>query len=125
LGLELLSRKLSFRLISTVFYIGASILGLWSLVDSLIYKRLIFVPWEFIKVNSIEKISEFYGTHSFHWYFSQGIPVVLMFLIPLIIYGILNSRGEKKRYKALLPHFCLKLCLDTTIESITIKLNGY
>lgn len=47
------------------------------LLDSHFYGQFTFVPWEFLKFNVIHGISTLYGSHPFHWYLTQGFPVVL------------------------------------------------
>jgi len=46
-------------------------------LDSLYYGQFTFVPWEFVKWNVFEGVASFYGSHPFHWYFTQGFPVIL------------------------------------------------
>ena len=46
-------------------------------LDSFCYGRFTFVPWEFLKLNVVRGVADFYGSHPFHWYFTQGFPVLL------------------------------------------------
>jgi len=46
-------------------------------LDSIYYGQFTFVPWEFLKWNVLEGVASFYGSHPFHWYFTQGFPVIL------------------------------------------------
>lgn len=52
----------------------------------------ILTPINFVRVNVINAISLLYGVHPWHWYFTQGIPVILTTLLPLAIFGIHRSR---------------------------------
>ena len=45
----------------------------------------------------MEKISEFYGTHPWHWYFSQGIPAVIGSFLPLVVYGMYKSSNTNNK----------------------------
>jgi phosphatidylinositol glycan class B len=49
---------------------------------------LVFVPWTFIYTNIVQSVALFYGTHPFHWYISQGLPLMLFTFIPLTLYGL-------------------------------------
>lgn len=49
---------------------------------------LVIVPWTFIYTNIVQSIAIFYGTHPFHWYISQGLPLMLFTFIPLTLYGL-------------------------------------
>jgi GPI mannosyltransferase 3 len=37
-----------------------------------------------------------YGTQPFHWYFSNGVTLMLSSQIPLVIYGIYKSNQKQK-----------------------------
>jgi phosphatidylinositol glycan class B len=57
-------------------------------VDRIFYGRWVVVQWEFLKFNLLHGISAQYGTHPWHWYVTQGLPVVLGTGIPLLLHGI-------------------------------------
>ena len=57
-------------------------------VDYLFYGRFIIVHFNFIKFNVMHGMSGFYGTHPWHWYFTQGIPVILFTHFPLLLFGL-------------------------------------
>lgn len=57
-------------------------------VDYLFYGELTFVPWNFVKFNVAHNISAFYGTHPFHWYFTQGLPTILGSFVPVFVLGV-------------------------------------
>ncbi|KAL1116795.1 hypothetical protein AAG570_005265 [Ranatra chinensis] len=46
-------------------------------LDSYFYDRIVITPWNFFKMNVLENIGEFYGSHSAVWFFYCGVPVVL------------------------------------------------
>lgn len=46
-------------------------------IDSFMHGSFILTWYEFLKLNVLENISDFYGTHPWHWYLSQGFAVVL------------------------------------------------
>jgi phosphatidylinositol glycan class B len=76
---------------------GLFVLGISVYVDFWYYQKWILVQWQFLKVNVLENISEFYGTHPFHWYFSQGIPLVIFTFLPVAIYGYTTVRHPQKK----------------------------
>jgi phosphatidylinositol glycan class B len=64
----------------------------------------VFTPGKFFELNVVSAISVFYGIHSWHWYISQGIPVVLASLLPVFLYGWYKAGKEpivNHRLKAL------------------------
>ena len=87
----------AYKILMDVIATGTFALLVSLYLDYSFYKRLVFPPlyyWltrEFFRVNVVEKVSEFYGTHPFHWYFTQGIPTVVGTFLPLTIFGMYNS----------------------------------
>lgn len=57
------------------------------LLNSWMYGELVLTPLNFVKVNVLDSISLIYGVHPWHWYLSQGVPVVLTTLLPLTLFG--------------------------------------
>ncbi|CAG8562542.1 14430_t:CDS:10, partial [Acaulospora morrowiae] len=53
------------------------------------------IIWSFLYVQllleTLQSISLFYGVHPWHWYLTQGLPVILTSLISFIIFGIQSS----------------------------------
>ncbi|CAN0840275.1 Mannosyltransferase APTG1 [Linum grandiflorum] len=75
--------------------IGALILGLSCLVDRVMYGSWVLVPLNFLKFNFLSSGGDYYGTHPWHWYFSQGFSVMLFTFLPFSIAGIIKSRYWK------------------------------
>ncbi|KAJ3372567.1 hypothetical protein HDU91_003265 [Kappamyces sp. JEL0680] len=74
---------------------------LWDVARTgLFYGRWVFTQWEFLRVNVVEQISLFYGSHPFHWYFSQAIPLVLFTSLPFCLYGAYRVKHAHKRQLA-------------------------
>ena len=57
-------------------------------IDFYFYGSLTFVHYNFLHFNVFQNISEFYGVHNWHWYFSQGLPVVFHVYLAFLIDGI-------------------------------------
>lgn len=45
------------------------------------YGHLTFPPWNFLKFNLVKSLSVFYGSMPWHYYISQGLPLLLTFYI--------------------------------------------
>jgi phosphatidylinositol glycan class B len=70
--------------------------GLVGLVLSLLVDRLCFGYWVLpflgnFYFNVVEGLGWIYGTHSWHWYITQGLPAVLGFLLPLLLWDVLQN----------------------------------
>ena len=60
------------------------------------------MPWEFAKFNLLQDGSALYGSHPWHWNFTQGVPTVTMTFLPLALLGMKIS--PKRCSYALLQH---------------------
>ncbi|KTG02930.1 hypothetical protein cypCar_00044850 [Cyprinus carpio] len=67
--------------------IAALALGVSTLIDSVFYGKWILVQWNFLKFNVLHNVAVFYGSHPWHWYFTQGLPVVIGPHLPLFLHG--------------------------------------
>ena len=54
-----------------------SVFALAFLLDSLYYGKATFSLWNFFKFNVPDGGSAHFGTHPWHWYFTQGLPPIL------------------------------------------------
>lgn len=75
-----------------VIPIGLSVLGLTSILDWWMYRSMVFVPLNFLKFNFFSAGGDYYGTHPWHWYFSQGYSVMLFTFLPFSLIGIFRSK---------------------------------
>ncbi|KAI9486093.1 MAG: Alg9-like mannosyltransferase family-domain-containing protein [Benjaminiella poitrasii] len=68
------------------------VVGLNALLDSYLFKtdEWVFTPWRFFHLNVVQSISLFYGIHSWHWYLSQGLPVILTTFLPFFVSGLVR-----------------------------------
>ncbi|XP_075753401.1 GPI alpha-1,2-mannosyltransferase 3 [Pelodiscus sinensis] len=78
--------------------------GLVTLVLSLIIDRVFFGEWimvqlNFLKFNVLQNLGTFYGSHPWHWYLTQGLPVILSTHLPFLIHGCIQA---PKRYRIFL-----------------------
>lgn len=86
--------------------------GLLTGLDSYIHGSLIITPYEFFKVNILDGIGSFYGTHPWYWYFSSGLPAILgIGLIPffLSIFVAIQSWDDSKSRQYILISIILTI----------------
>ncbi|MBN3296359.1 PIGB mannosyltransferase, partial [Amia calva] len=79
--------------------IGLLTLGISTLVDCIFYGKWTLVQLNFLKFNVLHNVAEFYGSHPWHWYLTQGFPVVLGPHLPFFLHGCTLA---PKRYRILL-----------------------
>ncbi|KAF3323123.1 hypothetical protein FCM35_KLT13112 [Carex littledalei] len=78
-----------------VIPVGSFVLALTCLVDRLMYQSWVIVPLNFLKFNFLSSGGDYYGTHVFHWYFTQGFPSMVWTFLPFTIVGIVKSRERR------------------------------
>lgn len=90
---RLLWRKPGYRksILLLIGKVAIFAVGLIMCIDYLFYGEWILTPWNFFSANLISGVSEFYGTHPFHWYFSQGFPTILLTYLPWAVLGLENE----------------------------------
>ncbi|CAM8923905.1 unnamed protein product [Rhodiola kirilowii] len=94
LGLELLLTR-SIRVWESIKYCSAAAflsIGLTTLFDSIMWRRLLWPEFEVFLFNSVMNRSSEWGTHPFHWYFTSALPRSLLAAYPLCVLGVLFDR---------------------------------
>ncbi|XP_029935468.1 GPI alpha-1,2-mannosyltransferase 3 isoform X2 [Myripristis murdjan] len=79
--------------------IGVLTVGISTLIDCLFYDKWTLVQLNFLKFNILHGVAEFYGSHPWHWYFTQGFAVVIGPHLPFFLHGCTLA---SKRYRLLL-----------------------
>ncbi|KAL6629703.1 hypothetical protein ACP70R_029468 [Stipagrostis hirtigluma subsp. patula] len=75
-----------------VIPVGAIVLAVTTFLDWWMYGSQVIVPLNFLKFNFLSSGGDYYGTHVFHWYFTQGFPSMIWTFLPFAICGIVKSR---------------------------------
>ncbi|KAK6179580.1 hypothetical protein SNE40_011906 [Patella caerulea] len=69
-------------------------LGISALIDRVYYNTWTCVQWNFLQFNVLTGDSAIYGTHPWHWYVSQGFPVVMATQLFPFIMGAWKSSNK-------------------------------
>jgi len=62
-----------------------------ALVDKAYYGQWVFPPLTFLKFNVVHSLSVFYGRNDWHYYLSQGLPLLLTSFLPLALCALYRS----------------------------------
>ncbi|KAI9854641.1 MAG: glycosylphosphatidylinositol anchor biosynthesis [Vezdaea acicularis] len=86
------------KLLNFAFSIGPLVLGFSTLVDRLFYGFWTFPPYRFLYFNLSQNLAVFYGSNPWHYYVSQGIPLLLTTYLPFFFAGaweiVIGSRDR-------------------------------
>lgn len=66
-----------------------------SVLDRMMYGSWVIVPFNFLKFNFLSSGGDYYGTHPWHWYFTQGFPVMVFTFLPFYVAGMIYSKNWK------------------------------
>lgn len=107
LGLYLIitSHRKQITIILNAVVIGTLVLAANAWLDTRLYdsSKWVLTPWTFFQINVVHNISLFYGAHTWHWYLTQGLPVIFTTMLPMMLYGIYcMSSDVKQRMRPLL-----------------------
>jgi GPI mannosyltransferase 3 len=88
-------------------------LGILLCVDRYFYGRVVFAPINFLHFNVVRGLSAIFGTHPWHWYFTQGVPAMLLtHAVPLL--NMLSTSARTTRAPAR-EGLILKVCIVTIL----------
>ncbi|XP_028926574.1 GPI mannosyltransferase 3 [Ornithorhynchus anatinus] len=93
--------------------VGLATLGLSLIIDRIFFGEWILVQFNFLKFNVLQNLSTFYGSHPWHWYLTQGFPLVLGTHFPFFIHGCFRA---PKRARILLIAVVWTLLVYSTLS---------
>jgi GPI mannosyltransferase 3 len=86
--LLLLPQSLSPTILLHAIIIGPTTLLAVLVLDTAYFGRPTFPPYNFLKFNFLEELSIFYGSMPWHYYLSQGLPMILTTFLPFTLHGL-------------------------------------
>ncbi|TVY41443.1 GPI mannosyltransferase, partial [Lachnellula subtilissima] len=86
---------------------GSVIIFISGISDRLYFGEWTFPPYQFLNFNVNQDLAVFYGRNVWHYYLSQGLPLLLTTYLPFALIGLWNS--------ASLPAGNIRFLLTTTI----------
>ncbi|KAF5195879.1 Mannosyltransferase [Thalictrum thalictroides] len=94
IGFELLLRKSISPWKAMKSCIGFCVFctGLTVLVDTILWKKVLWPEFEVFWFNSVLNRSSEWGTHAFHWYFTSALPRSMLAAYPLFLLGVILDR---------------------------------
>lgn len=81
-------------LIREIICCGSAVLLLSTVTDRIFYDAWVFPPLNFLRVNVLQSLASFYGNNDWHYYVSQGYPLLLMTALPFTLLGFRRIMGS-------------------------------
>ncbi|PGH12891.1 hypothetical protein AJ79_03991 [Helicocarpus griseus UAMH5409] len=78
-------------LISGAVISGSFVLGISTLLDRIYYGFWTFPPLKFLYFNIAQSLAVFYGRNDWHYYISQGYPLLLTTALPFSLVGLFQA----------------------------------
>ncbi|QRW00444.1 glycosyltransferase family 22 protein [Ceratobasidium sp. AG-Ba] len=91
-------------------------------VDSVYYGTLTLTPVSFLRTNVLSGIAHFYGVNVFHYYLTQGIPIVLGPALPFALHGVWKhvSSGPGQGHSSQARNPSLSILLAFVVWTLSI-----
>ncbi|OQE46796.1 hypothetical protein PENCOP_c001G01755 [Penicillium coprophilum] len=78
-------------LVFEVIVRGSTVLAVSSIADRLFYGIWTFPPLRFLYFNIAQSLAVFYGSNDWHYYISQGYPLLLTTMLPAALWGLYRT----------------------------------
>ncbi|KAK9583033.1 glycosylphosphatidylinositol anchor biosynthesis [Aspergillus fumigatus] len=85
-------------LVREVLLCGCAVLGLSCVVDRLFYGSWTFPPLRFLYFNIAQSLAVFYGRNDWHYYISQGFPLLLTTALPFALVGLYRALAQVRTF---------------------------
>ena len=76
---------------SRAYECRTTVLCLSASIDRIYYQQWTFPPLRFLYFNVVQSLAVIYGQNDWHYYFSQGFPLQLIFFLPFAVTGIYTA----------------------------------
>ena len=103
-------------LVTRLIPCAASTLLVLTSIDSKLYGKVVFIPWNFLKINVLKNISSQYGIEPWYYYFTHTLLPLLNISSIFAIGGISQLRNYKKDTSIYIAATMWTLGVLSTIE---------
>ncbi|KAK2794137.1 glycosylphosphatidylinositol anchor biosynthesis [Onygenales sp. PD_12] len=76
---------------------GTTVLGVSTIFDRIYYGFWTFPPFRFLYFNLAQSLAVFYGRNDWHYYISQGYPLLLTTALPFTLVGLFQAYSSRPR----------------------------
>ncbi len=91
LDLPPLSSAVVVRLLAESIGCGSAVLGVSAVSDRLFYGAWTLPAYTFLDINLTQDVAVFYGRNPWHYYLTQGLPLLTMAALPFVVSAVYSS----------------------------------
>jgi phosphatidylinositol glycan class B len=111
-------------LLREILLCGLSVLTISLVCDRLYFGFWTFPPYKWLYFNISQSLAVFYGHMPWHYYLSQGIPLLTTTFLPFVLIGLYkaakSSPSTKPQQEPVLQPFTLRTLAAATLAVLTI-----
>lgn len=117
-----LDRRVLFILFREVFLCGSVALGISLMCDRQYFGEWKFPPFAWLHFNLSKDLAKFYGENDWHYYLSQGIPLLCTTITPFVLQGLVRSLDAESSYSVITANALktLTFVVITTISTMSL-----
>lgn len=112
-----------FLFLREVVLCGGAVLSASALLDRLYFGTWTFPPYQWLNFNITQSLAVFYGTNDWHYYLSQGLPLLLTTYLPFALIALWSSTSiSSDKIPPLVRNarFDLTFMILTTIATLSL-----
>ncbi|KAI2637309.1 glycosyltransferase family 22 protein [Xylaria nigripes] len=121
-GKSPLDQRVLLVLSREVFLCGFIALGISLVCDRRYFGEWKFPPFEWLYFNVAKDLAKFYGQNDWHYYLSQGIPLLCTTVTPFVLQGFVKSLDAESSYSVVTSNTlkALSYVIITTISTLSL-----
>lgn len=115
------SRLECMALVKEGAFAGLVVLVSSLVTDRLFYQSWTFPPFNFLYFNVMQSLAVFYGNNDWHYYLSQGYPLLLTTALPFALIGIYHALSASDSFShAGLSHITKSMLYEMAVVSLVV-----
>ncbi|KAI0408706.1 glycosyltransferase family 22 protein [Xylaria palmicola] len=121
-GKSPLNRRVVLVLLREILLCGSTALTISLLCDRQYFGEWKFPPFAWLHFNVAQDLAKFYGQNDWHYYLSQGIPLLCTTITPFVAQGLVKSLDAESNYSVTTSNAlkALSFVAITTISALSL-----
>ncbi|KAI1355839.1 Alg9-like mannosyltransferase family-domain-containing protein [Xylaria sp. FL0043] len=121
-GKSPVNQRVLFILFREAFICGSMALGVSLVCDRQYFGEWKFPPFAWLHFNLAKDLAKFYGQNDWHYYLSQGIPLLCTTITPFVLQGLFKSLDSESSFSVTTSNTlkALTFVILTTISTLSL-----